>query len=108
MLSNKHIAFVAATVDHIQVTEPPAGLPAALAEWTDFDVAAFELGRALGIFTAEDSFASVKGALWSNSPLGVALYETLRVLVAGGILEDKPEDDTIFRWSTTQPGRRPA
>ncbi len=89
------------------MTEPTASLPATLADWTDFDVAAFELGRALGVFTAADSFQSVKGMFWSNSPLGTALHETLRVLVAGGILEDKPDDDTIFRWNQTQPGRRP-
>lgn len=89
------------------MTEPTASLPAALADWTDFDVAAFELGRALGIFTEADSFSRVKGVFWSNSPLGIALYETLRVLVAGGILEEKPDDDGIFRWSQTQPGRQP-
>ena len=36
------------------------------------------------------SFRNVKGVLSGNSPLGIALYETLRVLVAGGILEEKP------------------
>jgi hypothetical protein len=89
------------------MTEPTASFPTALADWTDFDTAAFELGRALGVFTEADSFQSVKGVFWSSSPLGTALDDTLRALVAGGILEDKPDDDTIYRWNQTQPGRRP-
>ena len=94
--------------DPTDVTVPTTGLPAALAEWTDFDVAAFALGRALGVFAAADSFQRVKGVFWNSTPLGNALHETLCALVAGGILEEKAGDDGIHRWSRTQPARRNA
>jgi len=41
--ANKHVAVVGPLTEHAHMTDmtgPSAGLPAALAEWTDFDVAA--------------------------------------------------------------------
>jgi hypothetical protein len=90
------------------VTESTTGFPDELRDWSDFDVAGFALGRALGIFGATDSLRKVKHVFWGDSPLGDALYGTLRALVEGGILEEDPDDAGVFRWSRAQPPRRSA
>ena len=81
-------------------------MPAALREWTDVDVAEFELGRALGVFAPSEDFTEVKGVFWGKNPLGEALYGTLRALVSGGILEENPDDAERYRWCAVQPSRR--
>ena len=82
-------------------------MPEALREWTDVDIALFELGRALGVLDRHESFNQVKGMLFwgAENPLGKALHDTLRVLVTGGILEEKPDDPGMYRWSAVQPSR---
>ncbi|WP_418960743.1 hypothetical protein [Streptomyces tritici] len=76
-------------------------LPEKLAQWEDWDGAAFEVGRALGIFDEEDSFTSVKRVFWTNNPLGNALHEVLHQLTAAGVLELQDEPDMQFRWSAS-------
>lgn len=88
------------------MVEEGSSLPAALGEWTDFDVAMFELGRALGVFAPSEDFGEVKGVFWGDNALGRALYDTLRALVSGGIVEEKPDDPEIYRWCAVQPSRR--
>lgn len=71
-----------------------------LAEWTDWDVAAFVVGRSLGIL--EESVTSsrqVKSVFWTDNPLGNALHEVLLQLVAAGVLERREEPDEQFLWS---------
>ncbi|MFJ8441359.1 hypothetical protein [Kitasatospora griseola] len=71
-----------------------------LDDWTDWDGAAFELGRVLGIFAQPVTFPQVKRVFWTDSPLGNALHEMLLQLVAAGVLERRDEpDDEQFRWS---------
>ncbi|MFD5323518.1 hypothetical protein [Streptomyces sp. NPDC127092] len=69
-----------------------------LADWTDSDGAAYQLGKALGIFGEHERFASLKWVFWSENPVGRALHEILLQLVAAGILE-QDEDEDQFRWA---------
>ncbi|MEV6279837.1 hypothetical protein [Nocardia sp. NPDC051832] len=74
-----------------------------LAEWTDWDGAAYIVGRALGVFSAEEGFLDVKGVFWSANPLGEGLHRALGALADAGVLERRDEPDTQFRWSKSQP-----
>jgi hypothetical protein len=78
-------------------------------DWTDADVAMFNLGVALGLWpSVEDSpmefSVARKGTVNSNNPLGNGLYDSLRNLVAAGVLEgevDSEDPDAApqrFRW----------
>ncbi|MET9607374.1 hypothetical protein ABZZ17_20240 [Streptomyces sp. NPDC006512] len=75
-------------------------LSGGMAGWTDWDGAAFVVGRSLGIFDESVTFTQVKGVFWTDKPLGNALHEVLLQLVAAGVLErrEEPEDEQ-FRWS---------
>ncbi|NUR93246.1 MAG: hypothetical protein HOY71_55000 [Nonomuraea sp.] len=70
-----------------------------LAGWTDWDGAAFVVGRSLGIFAESVSFTQVKSVFWTDNPLGKALHEVLLQLVAAGVLERREEPDEQFLWS---------
>ncbi|MEU2231632.1 hypothetical protein [Streptomyces vietnamensis] len=70
-----------------------------LAGWTDWDGAAFKVGRSLGIFSETETFTQVKWVFWTNNRLGNALHEVLVQLTAAGVLERRDEPDDIqFRW----------
>ncbi|MET9435803.1 hypothetical protein [Streptomyces sp. NPDC006551] len=70
-----------------------------LAGWTDWDGAAFVVGRSLGIFEESVTFTQVKAVFWTDNPLGNALHEVLLQLVAAGVLERRDEPDEQFLWS---------
>ncbi|MEV4001668.1 hypothetical protein [Actinomadura sp. NPDC049753] len=70
-----------------------------LADWLDWDGAAFLVGSCLGIFDESESFARVKAVFWTDNPLGSALHEVLLQLVAAGVLERREEPDEQFRWA---------
>ncbi|MZD03716.1 hypothetical protein GTW43_01260 [Streptomyces sp. SID5785] len=70
-----------------------------LAGWTDWDGAAFVVGRSLGIFAESVTFTQVKSVFWTDNPLGNALHEVLLQLVAAGVLERRDEPDEQFLWS---------
>ncbi|MFJ4336590.1 hypothetical protein [Streptomyces sp. NPDC088915] len=74
------------------------GLSEGLAEWNDWDGAAFEVGRSLGIFSEAEKFTQVKRVFWTDNPLGNALHEVLLQLAAAGVLERREEPDEQFRW----------
>ncbi|MFE2283964.1 hypothetical protein ACFXDJ_07315 [Streptomyces sp. NPDC059443] len=71
-----------------------------MAEWTDWDGAAFLVGHSLGIFSESQTFTQVKGVFWTDNPLGNALHEVLLQLAAAGVLGRREEPDEQFRWST--------
>jgi hypothetical protein len=73
-----------------------------LADWTDGDVAQYELGRAIGLFEGA-SFAKFKFVFWTNNVLGNNLWEALHNLVRAGVLEYRDEPDHQFRWSPHAP-----
>lgn len=68
-------------------------------DWTDWDGAAHELGRSLGL--AEDSLP--KWVFWTANPLGDGLHDALLALVRAGVLERRDEPDEQFRWNPTRP-----
>jgi hypothetical protein len=75
-----------------------------LADWHDFDGAAYELGVVLGLFPefgqepGQDPWHGTKGIFWSANPLGDVLNEMLHKLVEVGMLDF---DDERFRWNPT-------
>jgi hypothetical protein len=72
-------------------------LAAALAGWTDSDGAAFELGRAVGLFD-ETVFAKVKHIFWTDNALGNGLHDALLALVRAGVIDQREDDGDQFRW----------
>ena len=80
-----------------------SNLSEALADWTDWDGAAFELGRALGLFEGQ-TFQGAKGVFWSDNPLGNGLHDGLQALVAAGVLEHRDEPDDQYRWIFARSG----
>lgn len=69
--------------------EPVVSLPQALADWTDFDVAAHAIGVGLGVFGPGSKMRDHKHVFWTDNPLGNALDEVLHALVEGGVLDKK-------------------
>ncbi|MFD9635355.1 hypothetical protein, partial [Streptomyces violascens] len=69
-----------------------------LAEWTDWDGAAFLVGSSLGMFGESETFTKAKAVFWTDNPMGNALHEVLLQLVAAGVLERREEPDEQFRW----------
>jgi len=75
----------------------------ALADWTDWDLAAYYLGRTLGLFADQNFARDVKHVFWSENPLGSCLGAALRWLALGGVLDVRNDGeigagDTQFRW----------
>lgn len=74
-----------------------------LQEWADSDVAAFELGRAIGLFDGTSFAADAKDILWSSNELGDGLHDALLGLTRAGVLERRDEPDEQFRWRAPTP-----
>lgn len=70
-----------------------------LADWRDYDDAAFRLGVFLGVFPRDQRFSSVKRMFWTDGyPLGDMLLDILdRMTQAGVLLKD--EDDARYKWN---------
>ncbi|MET8077849.1 hypothetical protein [Streptomyces sp. NPDC005303] len=70
-----------------------------LADWLDYDVAAFRLGVFLGVFPRDQKFSSVKRMFWVDGyPLGDMLVDLLdRMAQAGVLLKD--EEDARYKWN---------
>lgn len=72
-----------------------------LADWTDWDVAAFSLGRVLGLSAGQD-FHAVKSVFWTGNPLGNGLHDALLAPVSAQVLATRQEEsDEQFRWHST-------
>lgn len=90
----------------VGVTRAPATLRERLSDWTDWDLASYQLGRCLGLFEGQSFETDVKHVFWSANPLGEHLLMVLSLLARAGVLEleDVPEDgETRYRWATTAP-----
>jgi hypothetical protein len=74
-------------------------LPDELRDWTDWDGAAYCVGKALGLFPETTDMREVKAVFWSENPLGDALHAVLLSLVAADVLERREEPDEQFRWT---------
>ncbi|WP_328784253.1 hypothetical protein OIE52_09330 [Streptomyces canus] len=70
-----------------------------LADWRDYDDAAFRLGVFLGVFPRDQKFSSVKRMFWIDGyPLGDMLVDILdRMAQAGVLLKD--EEDVRYKWN---------
>ena len=68
-----------------------------LADWTDWDVAAYHLGLHLGALPG-DFATENKAVFWTDNPLGNGLHDALLALERAGVLERREEPDEQFRW----------
>jgi hypothetical protein len=68
-----------------------------LDDWTDWDGAAYALGRTFGLFQDAD-FLRVKHIFWADNRLGDGLHDALIALVSAGVLARREEPDEQFRW----------
>jgi hypothetical protein len=70
-----------------------------LADWRDYDDAAFRLGIFLGVFPPDQKFNWVKSMFWQDGyPLGDMLVDILdRMAQAGVLLKD--EEDVRYKWN---------
>jgi hypothetical protein len=68
-----------------------------LADWQDYDVAGFFLGKALGVIPAEDTWWRSKGLFWGGGGVGFQLINVLDLLVDLGFLE-RQDDEGQYRW----------
>ena len=92
-----------------------ASLKERLADWHDGDDAAYQLGACLGFWPEfgspagyegmSDCWHGAKGVMWSDNPLGNALYDFLNALVEEGCLEYREEPDIGYRWHPYYEGR---
>ncbi len=75
-----------------------------LRDWTDWDIAAFYLGRALGIVPPDYSFGSTKGMVYGSLPgePGRHLILLLNLLADIGVL-DMRDGYSEFRWAEQPP-----
>jgi hypothetical protein len=88
----------------MNVKTPP--LSESLGDWTDWDVASYELGCCLGLFESQSFQVDVKHVFWTENPLGRSLLEALKIFVDAEILEARDENphdgnDLQFRWRVT-------
>lgn len=78
-------------------------LKEALADWTDWDVALYEMGACQGLWSSwpKDQVwpKSVKYVMWSSHPVGGMLSLQLDLLVKQGILEARKEPCQQYRWN---------
>ena len=68
-----------------------------LAEWTDWDFAAFLVGLNLDVLSGNFATDS-KAVFWTKNSLGDGLHDVLLALVRAGVLERREEPDEQFRW----------
>lgn len=91
-------------VEAVAKADPARRLKDRLAEWTDFDSAAYELGVLLGLWPewvdlkGPCPWGGTKHIFWTANPLGEALHDALKCLVKAGVLEFN-EEETRFRWN---------
>jgi hypothetical protein len=69
-----------------------------LADWTDWDGAAYHLGRALGLLEGLE-FIQAKHIFWTNNELGEGLHDAVQALARTGMLERRDEPNEQFRWA---------
>jgi hypothetical protein len=75
-------------------------------DWTDWDVAEYELGVVFGLWPEfgsdpeGDPWNGRKGTVWSANPVGDMLSETLQALAKAKVLE-YDEEDHRYRCTPT-------
>ncbi len=77
-----------------------ATLKEALGNWTDLDIAAYQLALCLGLMTPDVEFATrAKHVFWTDNGIGNLLYKMLDELTQQGVLEKQVEPDYQYRWN---------
>jgi hypothetical protein len=79
----------------------------ALKDWTDWDVAALQGGKALSVFPKTSTMADYKHVFWTDNPLGNQLHQVLLALASARVLERKDDPDEQFRWGLTRSSGAP-
>jgi hypothetical protein len=74
-------------------------LKTALADWTDIDIAQYQLGICLNMISSDVPFNSVKHIFWSDNQIGNALAKMLDTLAEAHVLEKRDEPDFQYRWN---------
>ena len=69
-----------------------------LADWEDWDGAAYLLGRSLGLFRDQNFQTDAKHVFWTDDDLGNGLHDALLALVRARLLDRREEPDEQFRW----------
>jgi hypothetical protein len=69
-----------------------------MADWVDCDVAAYLLGRSLGLFQNQNFQTDTKHVFWTANDLGDGLHDALLALVRARVLDRREEPDQQFRW----------
>ena len=78
--------------------ETPLPLRERVQDWTEYDVASFYLGKALGVICPSASYTQSKSMFFgSDNPDGVRLFDVLIFLADQGILESR-DNNFEFRW----------
>ncbi|MFF0754512.1 hypothetical protein [Streptomyces sp. NPDC004267] len=72
-------------------------LSEAMADWVEWDQAAYLLGVSVGALTADVPFSKSKRIFWEADAAGQGLHAALLALVEAGLLEAR-NDDEEFRW----------
>jgi hypothetical protein len=73
------------------------GLRETLTSWTTWDLAAFRLGRAIGLYEIEAEYERAK--LSTSDQMDAGLHDAVDALVVGGILERRNAPEVQFRWA---------
>jgi len=74
-------------------------LKEALKDWTDVDVAQYELAKVLGVISEDDNFQTdTKHLWWSDTPIGSMMFDLLGALEDEGLVECRAEPDLQYRW----------
>lgn len=76
-------------------------LSEAMADWVEWDQAAYLLGLSVGALTADVPFSKSKRIFWEDVAAGRGLHAALLALVEAGVLESR-NDDEEFRWAVTK------
>jgi hypothetical protein len=77
----------------------PLSLRESLADWMDWDGAAFNLAVCVGLMNDATFQTRSKHVFWSQNETGELLFRMLDQLVAAGVLETRTEPDRQYRWN---------
>lgn len=73
-------------------------LSESMADWVEWDQAAYLLAVSLGALAPEVPFSKSKGLFWTDNAAARGLHAALLALVEAGVLESR-NDDEEFRWA---------
>jgi hypothetical protein len=82
------------------------GLKYRLRNWTDTDVAEYELGVLLGLWPEWNGWRGLKWVFWVLNPLGEMLHRQLEDMVVLGMLL-KDEKGSRFKWNEAYVFKQP-